>query len=154
MLMLLDLDFYQSIKLVNYIRASVKEGNLTPDVSSSSSFVDDKWLQPVLEDDALLFSLDDLTSGTTEKTVEQDGVQLPESRVLELEAQLSALHAQFADFRLQVDKTLERRWTETTEAPIAESWRDTKKLNYEGDYFESYSYNGTIDHIHPSMNIC
>lgn len=56
-----DLDFYSTIKLVNYIRQSVKNGaNGLPDTSSPEQWTDDQFLQPVLDDDALLFSLDDL----------------------------------------------------------------------------------------------
>ncbi|MCJ1284612.1 hypothetical protein MMC26_003946 [Xylographa opegraphella] len=56
----LRLDFLESIKLVNYIRAEVIRGNTTLKITSKQTFNDDKYLQPVLEDDALLFSLDDL----------------------------------------------------------------------------------------------
>lgn len=55
-----ELDFYASIKLVNYIRAEVKAGKERPDVSDPASWADDKYLQPTLEDDALLFGLDEL----------------------------------------------------------------------------------------------
>lgn len=57
---LLDLDFLDTIKLVNYVRSSVKDGNTTPDVSSKEKFQDEAYLKPVLEDDALLYSLDDI----------------------------------------------------------------------------------------------
>ncbi|KAI5367243.1 Putative Zinc finger protein [Septoria linicola] len=55
-----DLDFYSSMKLVNYLRAEVKAGKTKPDVSDASAWADDKYLQPTLEDDALLFNLDDI----------------------------------------------------------------------------------------------
>lgn len=35
-------------------------GNRKPDVEDASSWADDKYLQPALEDDALLFTLDDI----------------------------------------------------------------------------------------------
>ena len=54
-----ELDFLGSIRLVNYIRAEVKRGNTTPDTSSKQLFAADDYLQSVLEDDALLFSLGD-----------------------------------------------------------------------------------------------
>lgn len=54
------LDFYGMIKLVNYIRSSAKAGSETADTSNIDLWKDDKFLQPVLEEDALLFSLDDL----------------------------------------------------------------------------------------------
>lgn len=123
----------------------MKEGNIQPDVSSPEEFADDKYLHPVLEDDALLFSLDELArpgpqqQSTAEPPAEK---QTAEARVTELEAQLDALRAQFADFRDQVDQTLERRWTDTAEAPIAESSKAAKDADHDGSYFQSYSYNG------------
>ena len=48
------------MKLVNYIRSEVLAGKQKPDVSNASSWADDKYLQPALDDDALLFSLDDI----------------------------------------------------------------------------------------------
>ena len=45
---------------MNYIRSEVKRGNNTPDTSSKQLFEAQGYLQPVLEDDALLFSLGDL----------------------------------------------------------------------------------------------
>ncbi|MCJ1390386.1 hypothetical protein MMC18_003245 [Xylographa bjoerkii] len=56
----LGLDFLESIKFVNYIRAEVLRGITTLEITSKQIFEDNKYLQPVLEDDALLFSLDDL----------------------------------------------------------------------------------------------
>ncbi|KAF2216105.1 hypothetical protein CERZMDRAFT_94484 [Cercospora zeae-maydis SCOH1-5] len=55
-----DLDFYSSMKLVNWLRAQVQQGDAKPNVSDASAWADDKYLQPTLEDDALLFSLDDI----------------------------------------------------------------------------------------------
>ncbi|SMQ45367.1 unnamed protein product [Zymoseptoria tritici ST99CH_3D7] len=54
------LDFYSSIKLVNYIRSEVLAGKAKPDVQDPLAWADDKFLQPTLPDDALLFSLDEL----------------------------------------------------------------------------------------------
>jgi len=130
---------------VNYIRKSVKEGNSKPDVSSPVNFADDSLLQPVLEDDALLFSLDDLTEEQIDAPT-QTAQQTPEARAVELETELNALQSQFAEFRLQVDQTLEKRWTDT-EATNPEG--STKVRDIEGDYVDSYSYNGTyISHTH------
>lgn len=56
----IDLDFYSSMKLVNYLRAEVKSGNARPEVNNAEAWADDKYLQPTLEDDALLFNLDDI----------------------------------------------------------------------------------------------
>lgn len=54
------LDFYSTLRLINYIRSEVAAGNTKPDCSSPQTWMDDKYMQPVLEDDALLYSIDDL----------------------------------------------------------------------------------------------
>lgn len=61
-----QLDFYSTIKLVNYIR---HEGRLNQsyDLSSPELWKDDKYLQPALENDALLFSLDELIGDAAEE---------------------------------------------------------------------------------------
>lgn len=58
----LHLDFYQCIRLINYIRREVQAGNdITKTFSGKESFwTDDQFLQPVMEDDALLFAFEDL----------------------------------------------------------------------------------------------
>lgn len=55
-----NLDFYSTIKLINYIRLSVSNVGSTPDVSNPSAWAGDEFMHPTLENDALLFSLDEL----------------------------------------------------------------------------------------------
>jgi protein arginine N-methyltransferase 3 len=62
------------IKLVNYLRAEAKkgtspEGLAIPDLAGSAS---DTYLQPTLEDDALLFELGDLMPDSDTKVVDYD----------------------------------------------------------------------------------
>jgi len=140
------LDFYSSIKLVNYIRSEVLKGNFKPDVSSKSLFDDEHYLQPALEDDALLFCLDDLPAPSKAA----DGADPTAQRMSELEQELSALRLQFADYRSAVEKTLDDRWTEGTGQGSGPS-RPGPATNGQGDesrdekidqgYFDSYSYN-------------
>ncbi|KAK3628382.1 Ribosomal protein arginine N-methyltransferase rmt3 [Elasticomyces elasticus] len=60
------LDFIATIQLINYIRSEVKSGltSLNPSISEADLnpdvFKQDKYMQPVLEDDALLYSIDEL----------------------------------------------------------------------------------------------
>ncbi|KAK5175438.1 uncharacterized protein LTR77_000577 [Saxophila tyrrhenica] len=53
------LDFYGAIKLVNLVRSQVP-GLANPDQLAVASLDSDDLLKPVLENDALLFSLDDV----------------------------------------------------------------------------------------------
>ena len=68
------LDFFGTIRLVNYIRHHYAEQSSTstaesspassqlPDTSNAEFWANDKFLQPVLEDDALLYSIDELAN--------------------------------------------------------------------------------------------
>ncbi|EOD43380.1 putative protein arginine methyltransferase protein [Neofusicoccum parvum UCRNP2] len=148
----LGLDFFSSIKLVNYIRSEVKNGNKNPDVSSVSLFADDKYLQPVLEDDAVLFSLDEL-SADDEAEAPQSEEAKAVARAKELEEELQRLASQFAEYREQVSKTLEERWNEKDTSKSAEAGPSDSAKAPEGKwgidtgYFDSYSYND----IHETM---
>lgn len=138
-----DLDFIGGIKLANYIRAEAQNGNQKPDVSSKSVFEDDKWMQPVLEDDALLFSLDDVLSGQAgEDQAEDMPIGTSKDRVSELEEELSRLAAQFSEYRLAVEKTLDDRWTEK-DAEVGPNKKPDENHQDPG-YFDSYSYNGKL----------
>ncbi|OJJ44269.1 hypothetical protein ASPZODRAFT_144840 [Penicilliopsis zonata CBS 506.65] len=146
----LDLDFLESIKLVNYIRTQIKAGNKTPDVSSKTLFEDDAYLKPVLEDDALLYSLEDLDD--LEETPAA-GENEAERRVLELQEELERLQSQFSEYRMAVQKSMEEQLsveeTKLGSAPKGASDK-TKKSEVEEEesgYFTAYAYNA----IHESM---
>ncbi|KAK5125968.1 hypothetical protein LTR85_011323 [Meristemomyces frigidus] len=54
------IDFYNTMKLINYVRSQVQSGNSRPDCADPALWADDEYLQPVVEDDALLYSIDEL----------------------------------------------------------------------------------------------
>ncbi|KAL4949447.1 S-adenosyl-L-methionine-dependent methyltransferase [Aspergillus filifer] len=145
----LDLDFLDTIKLVNYIRSSVKDGNLTPDVSSKEKFQDEIYLKPALEDDALLYSLDDIE----DEDAEEAGGNQAERQVIELQEELERLQLQFSEYRHAVQKSLEEQLAKEDEklASAAPGQSATSAANkaeeIDSDYFSSYAYNG----IHESM---
>ncbi|KAL4931196.1 protein arginine methyltransferase RmtB [Aspergillus undulatus] len=144
----LDLDFLDTIKLVNYIRSSVKNGDLTPDVLTKEKFEDEVYLKPVLEDDALLYSLDDVED---EESGEAGGTQA-ERQVIELQEELERLQLQFSEYRHAVQKSLEEQLTKEDEklaSTPGQSAQGTanKAEEIDSDYFSSYAYNG----IHESM---
>lgn len=150
------LDFFGTVKLINYIRAEVRDGNQKPDVSSKAHFGDDRFLRPVLEDDALLYSLDDLEDGEGThgkgQPVIAEASEVAETsaitRVIELQEQLQRLQEQFAEYRLAVNKTLDDRWNRDEAVSIPET-RGLSQSNGvvtvrddDSHYFTSYSYNG------------
>lgn len=142
------LDFLDTIKLVNYVRTEVKAGNKTPDVSSKSKFADDAYLKPALEDDALLYSLDDITEQGEDSNPDNDA----EKRVMELQEDLERLQLQFSEYRTAVQNSMNDQLTKEDEklesAAPGNLFKNPNKLqDAEADYFTSYAYNG----IHESM---
>lgn len=75
---LLALDFMGMIKLVNYIRGQFLAGNGAPNLSTSAAFEDDRYLQPALEDDPLLYSLHDVIGEEFDK--DEGGVSVEIAR--------------------------------------------------------------------------
>lgn len=138
-----------SIKLVNYIRQHAKDGITNLEIKSATEFEDDKYLQPVLEDDALLFSLDDISPSTQQGDYSLASGELtganssPEARIAELERQLQNVQSQYKEYRHQVEETLEKRWTDESvgKSPTSAD-AQSGKPDYDGNYFDSYSYNG------------
>lgn len=142
------LDFYGNIKLVNYIRAQTHSGKLVSSEISKADFDDEKYLKPVLEDDALLFSLDDLpdveVKGETEekgKSIETGSGELV-ARVSELEEELRRIQSQFDDYRTTVKQTLDDRWNDKAASGPSGSTEKKEKRDDDSHYFSSYSYNG------------
>lgn len=141
----LALDFYGNIKLVNYIRSQVHSGQVIPKELSRKDFEDEKFLKPVLEDDAVLFTLDDLpeVAGAEDseendkaKRMEKDPAALV-TRVSELEDELRRVQLQFESYQNTVKETLDKKWDEKSGPEKEEKERDD-----DSHYFSSYSYNG------------
>ncbi|OAL26225.1 hypothetical protein AYO22_04403 [Fonsecaea multimorphosa] len=135
---------FDLVRLVNYIRSEVKAGNLQPNVSSKTLFDDEKYLKPVLEDDALLYSLDD---------VFEEGVNTASlSEVEQLREELETLQSQFSAYREQVQNAMLDRFEQTgpqQESSTAHAGNrgNSHAEQFDKDYFQSYSYNA----IHESM---
>lgn len=143
------------MKLVNYMRTEVKSGNRQPDVSRADIFADDKYLIPVLEDDALLFSIDELDLGEHGKGKERatgnagsKAYDDTASRIKELEDKLNQTQHQFAEYRRTVQETLDKRWQDLDTSDKGPVKLDTEGKSSERDaeYFDSYSYNGKHSH--------
>lgn len=58
---------------MNYIRSEVLAGKEKPAVDDAKLWEDDKFLQPALPDDALLFSLDDVIETAAGGEDEEEG---------------------------------------------------------------------------------
>jgi protein arginine N-methyltransferase 3 len=132
-------------------------GNRPSNWSTTSFLEDDKYLKPVLEDDAILYSLDDVVGLDDDEKLEGDK-QNPQTEVEELREELARLQNQFAAYREQVQKVLEseigadlsganRSPTSPPKAPSPPNTKKAKADDLEAGYFSSYSYNA----IHESM---
>ncbi|KAK3946220.1 p115 like vesicle tethering protein [Diplogelasinospora grovesii] len=165
----LGLDFHGTVKLINFIRQRVHEGGASAIPSSSKvtlgDLQDDRYLKPVLDDDALILCLDDLpepgcTSASSSSSAPAEkgkGVEGPSSpsdvdslqkKNVELQAELEQLAKQFSSYRLAVQQTLDQRWGDDEQAkePKFDASDKTDKNDSEY-YFESYAHND----IHETM---
>lgn len=137
------LDFLETVKLVNYLRSETRKGNLQTEVSSKQAFENDVYLKPVLEDDPLLYSLDDID----EVQAQSNGIT-SNDEVRELQEELKRLKDQFADYQLQVQKSLQEQLNKEDTNGAADSGggpstsAKNASLSIDKDYFSSYSYNG------------
>lgn len=154
----LQLDFHGSVKLVNYVRQRVHDGKSVTEAISSSDISDDKYLKPVLDDDALIIGLFDLPEIEVESSDDKTGKTVdPEEiakRNAELEEQLSRMTLQFDNYRQSVQQLLDERWgdADQAEAEARENKGKGKEVAEEPldpsrYYWESYAGND----IHETM---
>lgn len=149
----LGLDFYENVKLVNYIRSQVHSGHIITSDISKDDFKNDKFLKPVLEDDALLISLDDLperepdASENVEVSSKNKAAALDPNRLVtrvsQLEEELRRIQSHFDDYRETVKQTLDDRWNDKPANGTLDSGK-TEKRDDDSHYFVSYSYNGSV----------
>ncbi|KAG0370125.1 S-adenosyl-L-methionine-dependent methyltransferase [Gamsiella multidivaricata] len=85
----LDLDFYQSIRLINYLRKQAQEvenfdQTKTWTLNGQETFLtDDEFLRPVMEDDSLLYAFEDLdledySAGETDQAQDTTTILMPQ----------------------------------------------------------------------------
>jgi type I protein arginine methyltransferase len=124
---------------------------------------DERYLKPVLPDDALIIALDELPAPAHEawppRPPSASEAQLGPSAVSEsgdrcavLQEQLALLTRQFASYRLAVEQTLDKRWgddlphepdaTSTTTPKDATANLGRRVGQAKDYYYESYAHNG------------
>ncbi|KAJ3498524.1 hypothetical protein NLG97_g1053 [Lecanicillium saksenae] len=142
----LGLEFHDAIKLINFIRSCTQEKQSLPQTITNQDFSDDKYLKPVLDNDALLFSLDEILAEQPKN--EESGSAEDKSslgpRNKQLEEELAAVKEQFAAYRLAVEETLDKRWGDENDTTKSGNEKKKDPSDY---YFESYAYND----IHETM---
>ena len=154
----LELDFEASVKLINYVRSEVKAARRNIDVSSRTLFEDDRYMKPVLEDDALLYNLDDIVDNQ-DPSVNGGHCRQQELLVQELREELIRLQSRFSAYKEEVQKALQAQLDSDDPASVPSSSEARAKevkgetvakgvaTDLEAGYFSSYSYN----EIHESM---
>ena len=165
----LGLDFYETVKCINYLRRYARTNKGLPQTPlDRAAFVDDEFLKPVVEDDALLCGIDEILEAGEDGGGGESaragggggGTALREARakVEGLEEELARLKDQFGAYQGAVKKALEDRLDD--DGPSAGSMTAGKQghgsqlangevkrgdgVDDDSHYFTSYSYNGII----------
>lgn len=140
----LRLDFLGAVKLINFIRNYVRDKSTIPKQISREDIDDERYLSPVIENDAVIFSLDEiLDSSSQDQEIAINATETPANELLDrnktLESELHAVREKFANYRLAVEQTLERRWgvDDIPGSPLISKPKDVSS-----SYFESYAANG------------
>ena len=144
------------------------EGAAIPAEITQADLEDDRYLKPVLDDDALILCLDDLPEASQEGAAQagassssaatggEPAVDDLLKKNAELQVQLEQLAKQFTNYRLAVQQTLDQRWqaddemTDAQAKKAAEAAAPTAAPANKEDpdyYFESYAHND----IHETM---
>lgn len=116
-------------------------------------------MRPVLEDDALLYSLDDISEDGPPESREEEGTTTPDSsagkRIRELEEELERVREQFAEYRMVVKRCLDNQLSTlgdgsshliSNAAQEARARGTSKFREAEEGYFTSYSCSGMFKH--------
>jgi len=134
------MDFYSRIKMINYIRTLTAAGK--PFDPADQGFNDDKFMQPVLEDDPLLFSLDEEQGDEPEHQMSPHA----ETTTEDLQVKLRDLELQFQEYKQAVGKHLakqleEKPIFEATSAKKEEEEEEKELRDDDSHYFNSYAGN-------------
>lgn len=103
---------------------------------------------PVLPEDALIMCLDDLPSSGAEqdkgKAAETAATDASTSKEAALQAQLEDVTRQFANYRLAVEQTLDKRWHAEDDDSSSTSSKSEKgeKEDSSQSYWEGYANHG------------
>lgn len=141
------------IKLINFVRTQVKQGLFRLNVSPETFLEGDTYLKPVIEDDALLYSIDEifdiaerqthsLPNGAAKTAYSQEQIQ-------EMLRHIDQLREQAAYYRSALQKTyleklelLERTVSNESSADNKRDIVPARENDNDSHYFSSYAYNG------------
>ena len=138
------------IKLINFIREQVSQGLFRPDVSPETFLEGDRYMKPFLEDDALLYSIDDildLVPPTIQSSANKSKQKLSDGDIQELLKQNDQLREQVKYYRNAYQEAYlenldlkERRGSEPKEHEC--NGKRAKEKDHDTQYFSSYDHSG------------
>ncbi|OLN95382.1 Ribosomal protein arginine N-methyltransferase rmt3 [Colletotrichum chlorophyti] len=150
----LALDFFGTVKLVNFIRQRIHDGVALPEAISAEDIADDRFLKPVIEDDALIMALTELDLNDDASPEDEDlkTNKTLSQREAELKEELEKVRSQFASYRSAVEQTLDQRWGDdiipSSQVDKSRDKEDKSERKDESQYYwESYAAND----IHETM---
>ncbi|KAL8671858.1 MAG: hypothetical protein Q9168_003648 [Polycauliona sp. 1 TL-2023] len=153
------LETYGMIKLINYVREQVSRGLSRPDVSPKTFLDGDKYMKPFLDDDALLYSIDDifdLVQQPSQSSAKESKQKLSDEDIQELLKQNDQLREQVKYYRNAYQEAYlenldlkERKGSEPKEDSPNHSTNGvrSKTKDHDTHYFSSYDHSD----IHETM---
>ena len=143
------------IKLINFVRAQVSQGLFRPDTSPERFLEGNDYLKPVMDDDALLYSIDDIFDLCKKKPSMHlrdgsDETPFAKEDLDDLRQKCDQLREQVAYYRSALQTTylekmdLQGRNTEQTSERNSDDEANSRSTKEKDDshYFTSYAYNG------------
>ncbi|KAL8648449.1 MAG: hypothetical protein Q9226_005987 [Calogaya cf. arnoldii] len=154
------LETYGMIKLINYVREQVSQGPFRPDVSPETFLEGDRYMKPFMDDDALLYSIDDIldVANQTAPSSAKDSSngRMSDEDVQELIKQNHQLREQVKYYRNAYQEAYlenldlkERKGPEPKEHSTdhACNGKQPKRKDHDTHYFSSYDHSD----IHETM---
>lgn len=150
------------IKLINFIREQVGQGLFRPDASSKHFLEGDRYMKPFMEDDALLYSVDEIfdvamqqAHRLADRSVDGSAIAtLSSEDIQDLLKQNKQLREQVVYYRNALQKTYLR--TLELESNVNQSSLEStngaglvgsaKEQDHDSHYFTSYDHSGQLQH--------
>ena len=132
--------------MVNYLRLQNRAGKASSEPLQRSDIEDEKYLHPVLKDDALLYGVDEIneeSSHTDKNGQAEDGneTKLLKAEITALEDELATVKSRFEQYKQTAKKVMDDRYATLSAQSGAESADDTS-TDADTGYFDSYGNNG------------
>lgn len=129
----------------------MRDGKKLPEQISDADIQDDeKFMIPVLADDAFIMCLDDLPVSSDAHAAEagegKTGVEA-ESTNAALQAKIDELTKQFANYKFAVEQTLDKRWHADDEPSQKSGGSEKEKKDESQYYWESYASHGMLQPV-------